>query len=60
MLSKGSWWLNSETDPRWNTSGTAKCCGGFAEPIECKAAREQLEKKLGKPPEDLEWGYMKD
>lgn len=55
----GSWWLYSKTDPKWNYDG--RCCvGGFMMPDECKEKLEELKKKLGKPPKDLEWGYMKD
>ena len=56
----GSWWLNSKTDPRWNYNGRADCVGGFMMPDECQNKLKELKQKLGKPPKDLEWGYMKD
>ena len=59
LTSSGTWWLNSKSDPRWNTSGETDV-GGFVMPSECKEKLEELKKKLGDPPEDLEWGYMKD
>jgi hypothetical protein len=29
-------------------------------PPECEAKLEELKKKLGEPPDDLTYGYMKD
>jgi len=49
----------SESDPRWNTNGRSSV-GCFEMPGDCKQAIEQLKKELGDPPDDLEWGYMKD
>jgi hypothetical protein len=54
----GSCWLRSKEDPRWNFE-TRAYVGGFEMPKECKDKIEELKKKLGKPPRDLEWGYMK-
>ena len=59
LLSTGTWWLKSKIDPRWNCSDSTDV-GGFSMPDECRAALEALKKKYGNPPEDLEWGYMKD
>lgn len=59
MIKTGSWWIHSKKDPRWNASGES-LVGGFIMPPECKEAIEELKKKYGKPPDDLEWGYMKD
>ena len=56
---QGSWWLRSESDDRWNCDGKA-LVGSFMMPEECKQKIEALKKILGDPPEDLEWGYMKD
>ena len=56
---EGSWWLRSKTDPRWNCGGNAYV-GGFVMPSECEKKLSELKKKLGNPPKDLEWGYMKD
>ena len=56
----GSWWLSSNEDSRWNCSGDSPFVGGFTMPDECEAKLEELKKKYGEPPKDLEWGYMKD
>lgn len=56
---KGDWWLRSKSDPRWNSDGRT-LVGGFVMPDECKQKLEELKGKLGEPPKDLEWGYMKD
>lgn len=56
----GSWWVRSKSDPRWDGSGNAESCGGFTMPYECSQHIEELKKKFGEPPEDLEYGYMKD
>lgn len=56
---EGSWDICSESDPRWNASGRAMV-GGFNKPNEADQAIRDKEKILGKPPEDLEWGYFKD
>ena len=59
MIKPGYWWLSSENDPRWNQNGTG-LVGGFAIPAKCETAIEELKKEYGEPPEDLEWGSMKD
>jgi hypothetical protein len=56
---KGSWWISSKTDPRWDCSGTAMV-GGFLKPAGVDVAVASKQKTLGEPPTDLEWGYMKD
>ena len=61
FASSGSWWLSCESAPKWNCSGDTKFCGGFTMPDECKNKIEKLKEKFKEePPEDLEWGYMKD
>lgn len=60
MIKEGSWWLNSDKDPRWNCSGRGYV-GGFECPSEAKSEIERLKKELNEePPDDLEFGYMKD
>ena len=59
LLTEGGWWLKSESDPRWNCSGSSDSVGGFVMPPECKQKFEDLKKELGEPPEDLKYGYMK-
>ena len=60
MMRSGSWWLKSESDPRWNAHGSDNYCGGFVMPKECEKKVKELKKELGLPPDDLEYGYMKD
>ena len=58
---KGSWWIRSESDPRWNVSGSSDAVGSYTKPREVDPAIEQKKRELGEePPSDLEWGYMKD
>jgi len=59
MIREGTWWLNSKKDPRWNASGRSHV-GGFCMSVDCEKKLEELKKKLGDPPDDLEFGYMKD
>jgi hypothetical protein len=59
MMMMGSWWLKSKKDERWNASGTGRV-GDFQMPPGCVSALEELTKLYGTPPDDLEYGYMKD
>lgn len=59
MLRSGTWWIRSETDPRWSANGHAEV-GMFARPAEVDAKITELTKNYGEPPADLEWGYEKD
>lgn len=59
-IKEGSWWLNSKSDPRWNVEGRSSYVGGLVMPSDCESKIEELKKELGEPPDDLEWGYMKD
>jgi hypothetical protein len=59
FIVEGSWWLRSKSDPRWNCNGRAMV-GGFMKPKEVDEAVERKKVELGEPPDDLEWGYMKD
>lgn len=58
-IREGSWWLHSKKDPRWDCNGRAYV-GGLVIPQECENKIKQLKQTLGEPPDDLEWGYMKD
>ncbi len=60
LLRHGSWWVTSASDPRWNGSGRSDHVGMFATPGEATAHVERKRQELGEPPDDLEWGYMKD
>jgi hypothetical protein len=56
----GSWWVHSKSDPRWDCHGRDRV-GGFACPPNAEAAIEAKKRELGcEPPDDLEYGYMKD
>ena len=59
--SSGGWALSSESDPRWNCSGKAKCLMFSAGlPEECEKKIAELEEKYGEKPKDLEFSGMKD
>jgi len=55
----GTWWIASKKDPRWSAHGQGDV-GMFATPTEAKAKLAELTKIYGDPPDDLEFGYMKD
>mgnify|MGYP001595559744 CR=1 FL=1 len=59
MEAQGTWYLHSESDPRWNAGGTSNV-GGFVIPESCRQKLEEFTQKMGEPPEDLTWGYMKE
>ena len=59
ITTSGCWWITSKKDPRWNAQGTSDV-GGFGMCTEAERALERLKKLYGKPPKDLEHGYMKD
>jgi hypothetical protein len=59
MMREGTWWLRSKTDPRWDCNGRA-FVGMFGQPQDLVNKLAELTKLYGEPPEDLEWGYMKD
>jgi hypothetical protein len=58
-LKQGTWWLRSEKDPRWNLEGRG-LVGLFGKPAAAEEKIEELKKLYGEPPDDLEFGYMKD
>ena len=60
VIREGSWWLSSKSDPRWDCQGR-DVVGGLVCPPAATEAMEKKKKELGEePPEDLEYGYMKD
>jgi hypothetical protein len=60
MIKQGTWWIKSKSDPRWNGSGRDDV-GGFVINEKAQEHIDKLKKKLGEePPEDLEYGCMKD
>jgi hypothetical protein len=57
---EGSWWVASKSDPRWDCEGR-----GFVGGLMCPGAAleevKKIQERLGEePPDDLEFGYMKD
>jgi hypothetical protein len=59
IAAPGTWWLKSKLDPRWNAHGIG-IVGGLVRPKEVDQKLTELTLKFGSPPQDLEWGYMKD
>jgi hypothetical protein len=60
MMAPGTWWIRSMKDPRWNASGPSPAVGMFGRPPEVDDKIADLKKTYGDPPDDVEWGYMKD
>ena len=58
LTSHGSWFIRSDSDPRWNDDGSGNVGGAFMPPA-CRASIERNKERYGEQPEDLEWGYMK-
>jgi hypothetical protein len=57
----GSVWFESKSDPRWKWSGRAESITFTSgPPREAQEALERLKAEYGEPPDDLEWGGMKD
>jgi hypothetical protein len=60
MMRPGSWWVSSESDPRWNGNGRGEV-GMFGIPAGAQAFIDAKKVELGEePPDDLEYTYMKD
>lgn len=57
---EGTWTISSESDPKWNKSGRASwlCCAGIHPDAEKWI--QECEKKYGKQPKDLSYGFWKD
>lgn len=56
----GTWWLSSRQDPRWQAFGFAETLSVLSLPQEAKVVLDAMKKKYGSPPEDLEYGCLKD
>lgn len=59
----GKWWIESESDSRWNQSGWSEELPPFTSNLRPKEITNELRrlgKKHGKRPGDLKWGYSKD
>ena len=59
-LKKGTWWVHSEKDPRWNKSGSGFGLVIGGGPREMHDWIEECKKKYGEPPDDATMGFMKD
>jgi len=60
LLKEGTWWLKSKSDPRWDNKGRGSV-GMLCIPLEAEKVIEEKKVELKEePPEDLEYGYMKD
>jgi len=59
MLRQGTWYLESKKDERWNCCGRGEV-GGLVMPTDVEKKIKEMREQLGKPPNDLRWGYMKD
>ncbi len=64
---EGTWWIESDSDPRWNAGGTYvllfcqdsidKVQLSTTSPSELRLKITELKNKYGDPPKDGEWGY---
>lgn len=57
---KGSWWLISKSDPRWDANGETTWLVSAGVCPEADAKIKELKAKYGDPPDDIEYGFMKD
>lgn len=56
----GSWWVTSNQDSRWNSSGRGYGLVTLGGPSDAHTWIEECERKYGARPSDLELGFMKD
>lgn len=56
----GSWWLMSKSDPKWKATGHVEALSVTQMPLDAQKALDELRKKYGNEPPDLEYGCMKD
>jgi hypothetical protein len=56
----GTWYVSSQSDPRWNNSGRASGLVTEDGPQAMKDWIEQCRRNFGEPPEDAVKGFMKD
>lgn len=60
MGTKGTWWIRSKSDDRWNRSGViAIPFEKGAMPEECERELRTLERVYGGRPSDLTWGVQR-
>lgn len=56
----GVWWFASKSDPRWNAEGrTPNLVLSVGLPPEANRKLDELVRRLGRVPADLEFGCMK-
>lgn len=60
FLTDGSWWVSSESDPRWNGGGHSSDVGMFQAGGDSTSWIAKCEGLYGDRPDDLVVGYMKD
>lgn len=58
----GSWGFHSKKDPRWEVHGRGSgfVMGGMDAVPEAREKFDELKKKYGNPPDDLEYSFWKD
>lgn len=59
-MRRGSWWVRSKSDPRWNGGGRGTVGGFMKPPGVDKHIKNKRRELKAEPPDDCEWGYMKD
>ena len=59
IVRKGSWYMRSKSDPRWNCSGK-DYVGGFDLPLGMQKKLKELTESYGSQPSDLTWHYNYD
>lgn len=60
FIRPGSWWLSSDSDPRWNASGRSQAITVGITPREAEAKKAELIELYGEPPNDLMISMWKD
>jgi len=57
---EGTWWVSSESDPRWNNSGRGWGAISAGGPREMGEWIDRCKKEYGDPSDDARMGFMKD
>ena len=57
---KGSWSVESKTDPQWNNSGRGYGLVTSGGPPELHNWLKECTEKYGEPPDDTNWSFWKD
>lgn len=56
----GTWFVSSDSQPRWNKSGHGHGSVMAGGPPEIQEWIDACTENFGPPPEDLEYGFMKN